>query len=65
MELELTGLVGLQVFDARGALAHNEVFTASGSRTQRTLDLSTIAKGSYTLLVEHDGQRVSQTVVVE
>jgi hypothetical protein len=29
------------------------------------LDLSAFAKGSYTLLVEHDGQRVSQTVVVE
>lgn len=65
VELELAGLVGLQVFDARGALVHSEVFTASGSRTQRTLDLSAFAKGSYTLLVEHDGQRVSQRVVVE
>jgi hypothetical protein len=65
VELELTGLVGLQVFDARGALVHNEVFTASGSRTERTLDLSAFAIGSYTLQVEHDGQRVSQTVVVE
>jgi len=65
VELELTGLVGMQVFDARGALVHNEVFTASGSRTQRTLDLSAFAKGSYTLQVDHDGQRVSQTVVVE
>ena len=65
VELELAGLVGLQVFDARGALVHNEVFTASGSHTQRTLDLSAFAKGSYTLLVEHDGQRVSQAVVVE
>jgi hypothetical protein len=65
VELELAGLVGLQVFDARGALLHNEVFTASGSRTQRTLDLSAFAQGSYTLQVEHDGQRVSQTVVVE
>jgi hypothetical protein len=64
VELELSGLVSLQVFDARGALVHNEVFTASGSRTQRTLDLSAFAKGSYTLLVEHDGQRVTQAVVV-
>jgi hypothetical protein len=63
--VELSGLVSMQVFDARGALVHNEVFTASGSRTQRTLDLSAFAKGSYTLLVEHDGQRVSQTVAVE
>jgi hypothetical protein len=65
VELELTGLVGMQVFDARGALVHNESFTASGSRTQRTLDLSTLAKGSYTLRLEHDGQRIRQTVVVE
>ena len=65
VEMELTGLVGLQVFDARGALVHKEVFTASGIRTQRTLDLSTLAKGGYTLLLEHDGQRISQTVVVE
>lgn len=65
VELDLNGLVGMQVFDARGALVHNEVFTASGSRTQRTLDLSAFAKGSYTLLVEHNGQRVSQRVVVE
>jgi hypothetical protein len=27
VELDLTGLVGVQVFDARGALVHNEVFT--------------------------------------
>ena len=44
---------------------HNGVFTASGSHTQRTLDLSTFATGNYMLLVEHAGQRVSQTVVVE
>jgi hypothetical protein len=44
---------------------HNGVFTASGARTQRTLDLSAFATGNYMLLVEHAGQRVSQTVVVE
>jgi len=65
VELELAGLVGLQVYDARGALVHNEVFTASGSRTQRILDLSTLAKGSYTLQVQHYGQRISQAVVLE
>jgi hypothetical protein len=65
VELELSGLGSLQVFDARGALVQNEVFTASGSRTQRTLDLSAFAKGSYTLRVEHNGQRVTQAVVVE
>jgi hypothetical protein len=65
VELELSGLVSLQVFDARGALVHNEVFTASGARTQRTLDLSTFAKGSYTLQVQNGGGMVSQAVVVE
>jgi hypothetical protein len=65
VELELSGLVSLQVFDARGALVHNEVFTASGTRTQRTLDLSTLAKGSYTLQVQNGGGVVSQKVVVE
>ena len=65
VELELSGLVSLQVFDARGALVHNEVFTASGTRTQRTLDLSTLAKGSYTLQVQNGGGLVSQKVVVE
>lgn len=65
VELDLVGLVGLQVFDARGRTVHNELFTASGSLTQRTLDLSAFAKGSYTLLVQHEGQRISQTVVVE
>ena len=44
---------------------HNEVFTASGSRTQRTLDLSAFAKGSYTLQVQNGGGVVSQKVVVE
>jgi hypothetical protein len=65
VELELIGLVSLQVFDARGALVHNEVFTATGARTQRTLDLSTLARGSYTLQVQNGGGAVSQTVVVE
>jgi hypothetical protein len=65
VELDLVGLVGMQVVDARGRTVHNEVFTASGSLTQRTLDLSAYAKGSYTLLVQHEGQRITQTVVVE
>ena len=47
------------------AEASRRAKAASDSRTQRTLDLSAFAKGSYTLLVEHDGQRVSQAVVVE
>ncbi len=53
------------VFDSRGALVHNEVFTATGTRTQRTLDLSTRVRGSYTPQVQNGGGAVSQTVVVE
>jgi hypothetical protein len=44
---------------------HNEDFTATGARTQRTLDLSTLAKGRYTLQVQNGGGVVSQAVVVE
>jgi len=65
VELDLTGLVGLQVYDARGSLVHNEIFSASGLRTQRILDLSILPQGSYTLRVQHDGSFVNQTVVVE
>ena len=65
VELDLYGLTSMQVFNTRGALVHNEVFTASGARTQRSLDLSNVAKGSYTLLVENNGGRVSQRVVVQ
>ena len=50
---------------ACGALVHNRVFTATGARTQRTLDLSTRVKGSYTLQVQNGGGVVSQAVVVE
>jgi hypothetical protein len=64
VELDLNGLVGMQVFDSKGALVHTEVFSASG-RTQRNLDLSTFSKGSYTLIVENNGQKISQKVVVE
>jgi hypothetical protein len=65
VELDLSGLVSLQVFDARGALVHNEVFTSSGSRTQRNLNLSALAKGSYTLQVQNNGETVNQQIVIE
>jgi hypothetical protein len=65
VELDLMGLVSLQVFDARGALVHNEVFTSSGSRTQRNLNLSALAKGNYTLQVQNNGETVNQQIVIE
>jgi hypothetical protein len=65
VELDLLGLVSLQVFDARGALVHNEVFTSSGSRTQRNLNLSALAKGNYTLQVQNNGGTVNQQIVIE
>jgi hypothetical protein len=65
VELELMGLVSLQVFDARGALVHNEVFTSNGSRTQRNLNLSALAKGSYTLQVQNNGGTITQQVAIQ
>lgn len=65
VELELTGLVSLQVFDARGRQVHNEVFQASGTKTVRNLDLSALAKGTYSLVVRSGDNTVSQQVVVE
>lgn len=63
--MELLGLVYLQVFDARGRQVHNEVFQANGSKTQRTLDLSGLAKGGYTVRVRNAGAVVTQQVIVE
>ncbi len=65
VELELQGLVSLQVFDARGRQVHNEVFQANGSKTQRTLDLSGLATGGYTVQVRNAGAVVTQQVIVE
>jgi len=65
VELELTGLVSMQVFDARGRVVRTEVFQSIGAKTVRTLDLSTEAKGAYTVKVQNNGGTVTQTVVVE
>lgn len=65
VELELSGLVSLQVFDARGRQVHNELFQASGVKTRRSLDLSRLAKGTYTIQVQNAGSAVSQQIVVE
>ena len=65
VELELQGLVSLQVFDGRGRQVHNEVFQANGSKTQRTLELSGLAKGGYTVQVRNAGAVVTQQVIIE
>lgn len=65
LEVDLVGLVSLQVYDAGGRLAHSEVFQATGTKTIRNLDLSGRAKGTYTLQVRNDGGVVTQMVVVE
>jgi hypothetical protein len=65
VELDLMGLVSLQVFDARGALVHNEVFRNQSGKSTRVLDLSNLAKGSYTLTVTNDGQNITQQVVIQ
>lgn len=65
VELDLNGLTSMEVFDSAGRLVHNEVFQASGPRTIRSLDLSKLAKGSYSLRVQNGGSFITQTVVVE
>jgi len=65
VEFELQGLVSIQVVDARGRIAHNAVFQASGNLTKRNLDVSALAKGSYSLLVSNNGDTVKQTVVIQ
>jgi len=65
VEVDLQGLVSIQVIDTRGRLVHNEVFNGSGLKTTRVLDLSSEAKGAYTLQVQNNGGTVTQTVVVE
>jgi len=65
VEVDLQGLVSIQVIDTRGRLLHNEVFNGSGPKTTRVLDLSSEAKGAYTLQVQNNGGTVTQTVVVE
>ncbi|MFN8351628.1 MAG: LamG-like jellyroll fold domain-containing protein [Flavobacteriales bacterium] len=65
VELELDGLVSMRVTDAVGRLMHSEVFHASGGRTARTLDLSMLAKGHYTLQVHNAGGVIEQGIVLE
>jgi hypothetical protein len=64
VELELEGLVSVQVFDAAGRIVHQEVFRSTGGRTTRPLDLTRSAKGSYTLQVQHAGDSVTLPVVI-
>jgi|JI10StandDraft_1071094.scaffolds.fasta_scaffold196446_2 hypothetical protein len=65
VQMELEGLVSLQVFDARGRQVHNEVFRANGGLTMRTLNLSALANGTYNLQVRLGKSSVNQRVVVE
>ena len=64
VELELEGLVSMQVFDAAGRMVHQEVFRSTGGRTTRPLDLSRSAKGSYTLQVQHAGDSITLPVLI-
>jgi len=65
VELDLRGLVSLQVYDARGRVVHNAVFNGSGQKTTRVLDLSSEAKGTYTVQVQNNGGTITQSVVIE
>ena len=65
VDLDLQGLVSLQVFDAAGQLAHSEVFQCNGGRTIRTLNLVGMAKGGYTVQVQNKGGTVTQQVIID
>jgi hypothetical protein len=65
VEFELDGLVSMDVTDAAGRQVHNEVFQAAGAKTIRSLDLSKLAKGHYTLKVHNAGGMTDQTVIIE
>lgn len=65
VELDLQGLVSLQVFDAAGRLAHSEVFQGNGTRSVRTLNLVGMAKGGYTVQVQNNGGTVAQQVIID
>jgi hypothetical protein len=65
IELDLQGLVSLQVFDAVGRSVSNEVFHAGGTRTKKDLSLSSYGSGSYLLTVTHHGESVTVAVIVE
>lgn len=61
----LSGKVNLHVFDIAGRLVYSEVFSVNGEKTWHRLDLSTLTKGPYSLVVGDDNGRVSQRVVIE
>jgi len=65
VEMDLNGLVSIQVVDTRGRLIHSEVFQGSGLKTTSILDLSSEAKGTYIVQVQNDGGTVTQSVVIE
>lgn len=65
VELDLVGLVSMQVFDSKGRAVHSEVFQSIGSHTVRNLDLSKLAAGNYVLQVQNEIGAVSQKVIIE
>jgi hypothetical protein len=64
LQLELQGLVHLRMVDVRGALVHNEAFQAFGARTIRSMDLSRLTPGIYTLHIQDAGGSSQQQVVI-
>lgn len=65
VEVDLTGLVALQVIDMGGRIILNEVFEATGARTLRVLNLSAASPGAYSLRILHNGSSVTQQFVIE
>jgi hypothetical protein len=65
LSLDLKGLVSVQVFDAQGRLVHTEAFNAQSGTTNKTLDLSNMAKGTYLLKVNNSGAALTELLVIE
>lgn len=65
LEHSLSGLVFVRVFDVTGRLAYNAMFQANGNRSQQSLDLVGLVKGSYTLQAQSNAGAVTQKVLVE
>lgn len=65
LEMNHAGLFSVDVYDVSGRLVHSQVFQTSGVHTTRPLDLTDLAKGSYTVQVRSAWAPVSQLVVIE
>lgn len=65
LEMNHAGLFAVNVYDVSGRIVHSEVFQSPGVHTTRALELTNLARGSYTVQVQSAGAAVSQQVIIE